>query len=174
MVQQAQYDFIPVVMDLLKGHGVEFGEGYHSVSPAAQKVLLAEAANHGAKTFADNILAHLYDYKADIFVQAAIEGRDDGVLINETRDEQGKPVWHLYHKEVGVVSFHDPENEIADKIRGQKVNFESALQWTGAERQHLAFKVLKDPALLKEVAFKSTPHAMRALKSKQQASTLER
>ncbi len=90
-----------------------------SFSSDAVNILIAEAVNLAAKTHDYTF----YELKPAVFVQVAQEGKDAGVFIHH---EPNEGTWSLGHSDVGVVNFHDPNNEIKyaiDEIGSENIKF---------------------------------------------------
>lgn len=146
-------DYTTTALEWLERYDVKpCGEGYYSVPPAARAVLVAEAVNLAAKC----IDPEFYTLKPAIFVEAARRGKDDGVTVYY-REEDG--TWNLYHPAAGVVSFHDPGDEIPRLIGdAQAVTFSpQPYPWSGVFRQDSAFDILHSADTLARFAATTQP-----------------
>lgn len=137
-------------------HGITLGEGYHSVSPGAGNILIAEAVNWAAKSLDYGF----YELKPYVIAAAARDGAGRGVYVQKSEDEDGQIVWDLYHPEVGVASFHDPYGEVETLVNGMETEVDFTprpFPWSGVERQSEAFRMLADPEAVGEMAVRTAP-----------------
>ncbi len=143
--------YLSEAWDKLESYGVTVdGSGYLSVTEAAGNILIAEAVNLAAK----ELNPEFYELKAHVFVEAAESGKEYGVSVY-FNDQDG--TWSLYHKDVGVVSFHDPNNNITRLIKEADLYFSKPYGWSGLYRQDQAFELLNDAELLQKVSQDTSP-----------------
>lgn len=117
----------------------------------ARYILLAEACNWAAKV----ISSSYYDRKPALVVLAS---RQWGVRTWLDTDPRGNVVYYLYHKEVGVASFHDPYGEVSSL--NPEISEGWQFPWSGIRRQDQAFELLGDLDLVKEIAVLTRPRRL--------------
>ena len=144
------------LMKDLRSVGYSF-TAFEKVNSNAKIILLAEAANWAAKV----IDSSYYELKAELIRTAIVRGIRCWVSTDEWSDTS---IFYLYDKEVGVASFHDPFDsvnycqmmELSDYLSNDNWNF----PWSGIRRQNLAFDLLGDENLLKEMAILTRPRKL--------------
>ena len=117
--------------------GIDLGECWEDSIQAA--ILITEAVNWAAKT----IDWEYYTLKPRCIEECWAKGAEGG-----WRDG----IFYLYHPDVGVASFHDPNDEIGIDCR-----YRWLWEWSGIPRQNLAFDLLVDRKTLLYMKFCTAP-----------------
>ena len=144
------FSLIEIVLKALARYNIVPGNGFYSHAISARFILLAEAVNLAAKVFHPAF----YQIKPHLIAAAAY----NGCLCWEEADENGYPVYHLYHRDVGTACFHDPNAECFDLGIENAPRFNSRrFRWSGIYRQDQAFDLLKDECALAAMAMATRP-----------------
>ena len=111
-------------------------------SKTENAVLLTEAINWGAKTINESF----YKLKPAMIISAWKKGAILGVEEEPNR----WPIYYLHGKNVGVASFHDPNEEVSyindhlNKKRNLKMEIPNWTHgWSGIPRQNEAFNLIR-------------------------------
>ena len=144
-------EVLSIALSRLAEWDIEVGEAYWDVPQAARLVLLAEAANLAAKVYSSSF----YGLKHAL-VSWGVYHPD--VMSWVEYDEYDRPIYSLYAQEVGTASFHDPYDEIGgwDAIPETR-HYRELFPWSGVYRQSMAFALLQDKALLRDMAYRTRP-----------------
>jgi len=134
---------VAIAAGALRNAGVSVEVSTETIEGA---IMIAEAVNLAAKVIDDGF----YELKPKVIDAAAEMGARGGW------GEDG--AFYLYHESVGVASFHDPWCEIGS-------GGEWHTPWSEVTRQELAFQLLVDENLRREVALKTSPKFSEMRKS---------
>lgn len=136
----------------LANDGVKFGCGYYTASRIGQAVMLAEAVNMAAKV----IDYGYYDLKVAAVNAAIVAGARWWIGY----DESGEAVTYIYHRDVGVASFHfAPVYQFTRNYAGEAGKLKT-YQWSCWSRQFSAFDMLVDYQLRNFYAWATRPRVL--------------